>query len=320
MSRLRSTCLTMVRSGLISRTRALWTLRSISAVSQNSSGRSLLSPRAPNPISPQPYRSKVDIAANLLLFDYKDGVATITLKDDKKRNALSSTMMGELKSALETLETDKSVKVVVLRHDGKVFSSGHDLKELATRQSTLGTTDPVFSLCTELMLTIKRVRFPVIAEVGGLATAGGCQLVAACDLAVASDTATFSTPGVKIGLFCTTPSVELGRVMPMKQAMEMLLTGDAMTAAQAVACGLINKAVSADRLREATTELADKIAQAPSDTIAVGKRAFYKHMAMSDVTKAYDFAQGVMVANMGAPDCEEGIDAFISKRKPEWKS
>lgn len=296
MSRLRSTCLTMVRSGLISRTRALWTLRSISAVSQNSSGRSLLSPRAPNPISPQPYRSKVDIAANLLLFDYKDGVATITLKDDKKRNALSSTMMGELKSALETL------------------------KELATRQSTLGTTDPVFSLCTELMLTIKRVRFPVIAEVGGLATAGGCQLVAACDLAVASDTATFSTPGVKIGLFCTTPSVELGRVMPMKQAMEMLLTGDAMTAAQAVACGLINKAVSADRLREATTELADKIAQAPSDTIAVGKRAFYKHMAMSDVTKAYDFAQGVMVANMGAPDCEEGIDAFISKRKPEWKS
>jgi enoyl-CoA hydratase/carnithine racemase len=248
------------------------------------------------------------------------GVATLTLSDDRKRNALSTQMMTTLRDAILGFEHDAAVKVVVIRHEGKVFSSGHDLKEVILQQSTTGTTEPIFSTCSSLMLAVRGARFPVIAEVAGLATAGGCQLVAACDLAVAAETATFSTPGVKIGLFCTTPGVALARAMPAKHAMEMLLTGDALTAQQALVSGLVNKVVPAGDLRAQTAALAQRIANAPAETVRIGKKAFYEQAAMQDLPATYAFAQNVMVDNMCIPDAKEGITAFIEKRPPNWHS
>ena len=256
----------------------------------------------------------------MLQVDIGGGIATLTLCDDKKRNALSTQMMAALRDTIKRLEHDAAVKVVVIRHDGKVFSSGHDLKEINLQQTTAGTTEPIFSLCSSLMLAVRQARFPIIAEVGGLATAGGCQLVAACDMAVAADTSTFSTPGVKIGLFCTTPGVALARAMPAKHAMEMLLTGDALTAQQALMYGLVNKVVAADQLRSQTAALAAKVAQAPAETVKIGKKAFYTQTAMPDLSAAYTFAQQVMVDNMCIPDAKEGVGAFIEKRAPKWHS
>jgi len=264
--------------------------------------------------------SSGDVTERMLQAVVADGVATLTLMDNKKRNALSSQMMAALKETIQGYEQDTAVKVVVIRHDGKVFSSGHDLKEINLQQTTTGTTEPVFSLCSSLMLAIRQARFPVIAEVGGLATAGGCQLVAACDLAVAADTATFSTPGVKIGLFCTTPGVALARALPAKHAMEMLLTGDALTAQQAKEYGLINKVVAPDELRSQTAALAHKVAQAPAETIKIGKKAFYQQSSIADLGAAYSYAQQVMVDNMCIPDAKEGVAAFVDKRAPKWLS
>lgn len=229
-------------------------------------------------------------------------------------------MMMTIRNTVEGFERDATVKVVVLRHEGKVFSSGHDLKEIMLQQNSTGTTQPVFSECSSLMLAVRKARFPVIAEVAGLATAGGCQLVAACDLAVAAESARFSTPGVKIGLFCTTPGVALARSMPAKHAMEMLLTGDALTAQHALMCGLVSKVVPAEDLRTETAALASKIAQAPAETVRIGKAAFYQQAAMADLPCAYEFAQQVMIDNMCIPDAKEGITAFVEKRAPTWHS
>ena len=229
-------------------------------------------------------------------------------------------MMRTLRDAIEGFEHDATVKVAVIRHDGKVFSSGHDLKEIILQQNATGTTEPVFSECSRLMLAVRKARFPVIAEVAGLATAGGCQLVAACDLAVAAVSATFSTPGVKIGLFCTTPGVALARAMPAKHAMGMLLTGDALTAQQALMCGLVSHVVAAGDLRAETAALAHKIAQAPTETVRIGKAAFYTQAAMDHLPSAYEFGQQVMIDNMCIPDAIEGITAFIEKRPPSWYS
>ena len=258
--------------------------------------------------------------SELVRVDVTAGVATMTLSDNKKRNALSTAMMSALRTVLAELEQDAAVKVGVIRHEGTVFSSGHDLKEISLQQGTTGTTEPVFSLCSSLMLSVQEVRFPVIAEVGGLATAGGCQLVAACDLAVAAESATFATPGVKIGLFCSTPGVALVRAMPVKHAMEMLLTGDAITAREAQARGLVNRVVADAKLRAATADLANKIAQAPAHTVRMGKRAFYQQAAMADLSETYAFAQQVMVENMRLRDAQEGVAAFLEKRAPEWSS
>ncbi|EKX54364.1 hypothetical protein GUITHDRAFT_99846 [Guillardia theta CCMP2712] len=265
-------------------------------------------------------RRRMSTGEEKILSEVKEGVAFLTLNDNSKRNALSFSLMTELRDKIQSFEEDRSVKVAVLRHAGKVFSSGHDLKELSMLQKTVGSTEKVFAACSDLMLAIRKVRYPVIAEVSGLATAGGCQLVAACDLAVASEEATFSTPGVKIGLFCTTPGVAIARSMHAKHAMSMLLTGDMLTAEQALSYGLVNQVTTPHALQATTESLAMKIAAAPSETISIGKAAFYKQASMEDLVAAYEYGKGVMVNNMKIADAEEGIGAFIEKRKPVWKT
>ena len=253
----------------------------------------------------------------LVIYDVHDGVASLTLNRPERRNALSSAMMSELRRCLRTADGDETVKVVVIAARGPVFSSGHDLRELADSDREEQTL--IFGLCTELMESIRLLAKPVIAQVQGLATAAGCQLVATCDLAVASEDAAFATPGVDIGLFCTTPSVALGRAVLAKRALEMLFTGEPMTAHDALAAGLVNRVVPADDLERQTLELARKVASAPASTIAMGKSAFYRHMAL-DWPEAYALAQSVMVENLQHTDAKEGIAAFLEKREPKWST
>lgn len=252
----------------------------------------------------------------LVLQSVDDGIATITLNHPQKRNALSVAMMTALKAAFESVKNDPAVRVVILKAEGPVFSSGHDLSELRGRSRE--DYAHVFDLCTELMETIRNLPQPVIAQVDGLATAAGCQLVATCDLAVCSDTSKFATPGVKTGLFCTTPGVAVARVVTPKKAMEMLLTGQPLSAAEAEKAGLVNRVVPADQLEAAALELARQIAQASTYTVSLGKQAFYKQIQM-DRRAAYDYASGVMVENLLDPDADEGIRAFFEKRAPQWK-
>ena len=209
------------------------------------------------------------------------------------------------------------VRVVVIRAEGPVFSSGHDLRELA--EGDVEDQTILFAHCTKLMEFIRLLHKPVIAQAQGLATAAGCQLVATCDLAVASEDAEFATPGVDIGLFCTTPAVALGRAVPVKRAMEMLLTGQPISAEEALREGLVNRVVPANRLDEETLALAEKVASAPTSTVAIGKSAFYRQMAM-DRRHAYELAQKVMVKNLQTADAKEGIGAFLEKREPCWQS
>lgn len=251
-----------------------------------------------------------------------DGILRLTLNDAGRRNALSEAMMVELGNAFTEAGSDASVRVVILAADGPAFCAGHDLKEM-----TAGRANPdrgkayftkVMTMCCGVMQAIVNCPKPVIAEVTGIATAAGCQLVASCDLAVAADTAQFSTPGVHIGLFCSTPMVALSRNVSNKHAMEMLLTGDMASAHRAAEIGLVNRTVAPDALREATMEMARKIASKSSMTLATGKRAFYSQREMK-LPEAYDYAARVMVENMLAHDAEEGIGAFIEKRAPQWQ-
>ena len=254
---------------------------------------------------------------SLTLYEVRGGVAVLTLNNPRRRNELSLTMMDEMLGHLEDARSDNGVRVVVIRAEGPVFSSGHDLHELSAGDVEEQTI--LFGQCTKLMETVRLLPKPVIAQTQGLATAAGCQLVATCDLVVASEDAAFATPGVDIGLFCTTPAVALGRAVPLKRAMEMLLTGQPISAAEALKSGLVNRVVPADRLNEETMALAEKVAAAPTSTVAIGKSAFYRQMAM-DRPQAYELAQRVMVENLQTTDAKEGIEAFLEKREPRWKS
>jgi enoyl-CoA hydratase/carnithine racemase len=244
------------------------------------------------------------------------GVATITLNRPERRNALSLEMMRELIECLERAGAQKDVRAVILAASGKVFCSGHDLSEMTGR--TVNDYRQLFDLCTILMQTIQTIPQPVIARVHGIATAAGCQLVATCDLAIASEAAMFATPGVKIGLFCTTPMVALTRAVGRKRAMEMLLTGKMIDAKTAEAWGLVNRVVPADELEGETARLASEIVGASSFTVALGKQAFYTQIDL-DQPKAYAYAKEVMSMNALAADAQEGIGAFLEKRVPCWR-
>ena len=246
----------------------------------------------------------------------RDGVtARITLNRPEKRNALSLDLMEELIGALKTLGGDREVRAIVIDGAGPAFSAGHDLSEMVGRD--VGFYQKLFDVCVELMETIHRVPQPVIAKVHGVATAAGCQLVAACDLAVATDDARFATPGVKIGLFCSTPMVPLSRAIGRKRALEMLVTGDLIDARTALGWGLVNRVVPAHELDEAVAELVDKIAASSPLTVGIGKEAFYSQVEL-DEHRAYDLTKSVMALNSLAADAQEGICAFLEKRRPRW--
>ncbi|MGB0506725.1 MAG: enoyl-CoA hydratase [Pikeienuella sp.] len=253
----------------------------------------------------------------LVLRQDADNVATLTLNRPKARNALSRPLMAALHAMLDTLHQDKSVHVIVIQGSGPGFCAGHDLKEVRGDTSA-EFYQTLFAECSALMQRIQSVRQPVIAKVHGIATAAGCQLVATCDLAVAADTARFATPGVNIGLFCSTPMVALSRAVGRKQAMRMLLSGDMIPAAQALDIGLISDLATEADLDETTQALAKQIAAKSPLTLAIGKEAFYEQIQMP-VSAAYDYASQVMCMNMAKRDAEEGIDAFIEKRDPVWR-
>jgi enoyl-CoA hydratase/carnithine racemase len=239
----------------------------------------------------------------------------ITLNRPERRNALSLDLMLELISCLDEITAETNIRAIILAAAGKVFCSGHDLGEMVGR--TVNDYRRLFDVCTELMTKIQSIPQPVIAQVQGVATAAGCQLVATCDLAIASDQAAFATPGVKIGLFCTTPMVALSRAVGRKRCMEMLLTGKLVDAATAAEWGLVNRAVPAAELEAATHELACKIAQASRFTVALGKQAYYAQIDL-DQPKAYAYAKEVMTLNSLAHDGQEGISAFLEKRVACW--
>lgn len=251
-----------------------------------------------------------------LLREQSDGVATLTLNRPGQRNALSLALMRELNAALADIAADAGIKVVVIRGNGPVFCSGHDLKEMRADDRE-EAHERTFGECARLMTGIVRLPKPVIARVHGIATAAGCQLVATCDLAIASDDARFATPGVNVGLFCSTPMVALSRNVGRKHAMEMLLTGEAIDAATAEKFGLINRAVPADQLDDAVNELAATICSKSRAVVEIGKEAFYKQLECG-LEEAYEYTGAIMVRNMMIGDAGEGIDAFIEKRRPAW--
>ena len=250
-----------------------------------------------------------------VIIDGSAPVATLTLNRPAKRNALSLELMRELTSALHTLEATPGVRAIVLKANGMVFSSGHDLAEFPGRD--LAFYRELFDACAILMETIQGLPQPVIAQVQGIATAAGCQLVASCDLAVAAETATFATPGIKIGLFCSTPMVALSRAVPCKLAMQMLLTGDPISAGQALAAGLVNIVAPIERLDAATADLAARIVRFSPYVTGLGKQAFYRQRDLPQ-HEAYEYTKEVMSRNADADAAREGIAAFLEKRAPIW--
>ena len=251
-----------------------------------------------------------------LKFDTDGSIRTITLNRPEKRNALSLELLKELSALLASIGQDNGIRVVIMKGEGKVFSAGHDISQLVGREMT--HYKAIFDTCIEVMEKIQRLPQPVIAQVHGVATAAGCQLVAACDLAVADEGTLFGTPGVKIGLFCTTPGVPLVRAVGRKRALEMLLTGRMISAQEAEQYGLVNKVVPGDKLAAETRALAKKIAEASALTLSIGKEAFYTQVNLADF-QAYDYAKRVIVTNLFAEDAREGLSAFMEKRKPIWK-
>ena len=252
-----------------------------------------------------------------------NGVYRLTLNDAKKRNALSEEMMAKLKSSLTDATDNKSIRVIIIAGNGPAFCSGHDLKQMTAGRDNddqgLTYFKKVFASCSELMQMIVEHPKPIIAEVSGVAAAAGCQLVACCDLAVAGKSARFITPGVNIGLFCSTPMIALSRNVSNKAAMEMLLTGEMVSADKAEHIGLINRVTDDADLKQETTALAELIASKSSLTLKIGKEAFYKQKDMP-LSEAYDFASKVMVDNMLEHDAKEGIGSFLEKRKPKWQN
>ncbi len=253
---------------------------------------------------------------SLILRKDDPGICHLTINRPKAYNALSIECMEMLTGEFETISDDYSVKVVVLSGAGKVFCAGHDIKDLRNN-SDRAYYDKMFQTCSTLMLSIVRLPIPVIAKVHGIATAAGCQLAATCDLAVAEENAKFATPGVNIGVFCSTPMVALSRSVTKKHAMEMLLLGDMISAQRAYEIGLVNRVVPLDRLDRVTRDLAEKIAAKSPLTLRIGKRAFYEQID-KDLGSAYKYCSQVMAENMMARDAAEGIDAFLEKRAPVW--
>lgn len=253
---------------------------------------------------------------DILLRHDSGPIATLTLNRPAARNALSMGLMAALDAELAAIAEDRAVNVVIIAANGPAFCAGHDLREVRATP-TRAAYDAMFALCSRLMQRIVRLPKPVIARVHGVASAAGCQLVASADLAVAAETARFATPGVNIGLFCSTPMVALSRAVGRKAAMEMLLTGDLVPAARARELGLVNRVVPEADLHAATLALATQIAAKSPLTVAIGKEAFYRQTEM-DLSAAYDYTSEVMIRNMLARDAEEGIDAFLSKRQPRW--
>jgi len=250
-----------------------------------------------------------------LRYETSDGIASITMTRAEKRNALSLETMRELIRAFTDAGSQNANRAIVLRGEGPAFSAGHDLSEMIARD--LAEYREIFDTCVELMQLIQRIPVPVIAEVAGIATAAGCQLVATCDLAIASTAARFATPGVKIGLFCTTPMVALTRAIGPKRAMEMLLTGEFIDAATALNWGLVNRVVEPARLHDEVLDLARKLAAPSRRIVGLGKAAFYAQLGLEQ-SDAYIYAKEVMSQNAVASDAQEGMSAFLHKRAPEW--
>jgi len=253
----------------------------------------------------------------ILLRAEDNGIVTLTLNRPAQYNALSGAMMDALQAEFDAIDRDPSARVVIIAASGKAFCPGHDLKEMRSSEDR-AFHQALFDKCSKMMLSINRLHQPVIARVQGVATAAGCQLVAMCDLAVASDEARFAVSGINFGLFCSTPAVALSRNVPRKQAMQMLLTGDFIDAQTALRQGLVNEVVDAAELESATMALAQKVVAKSAHAIAIGKEMFYRQAAM-DLPEAYAYASERMACNMDSHDAREGLDAFIQKRKPQWK-
>ena len=259
--------------------------------------------------------------SNLIIEDLKDSILKITLNNPTEQNTLSLQFINDLKKIFENADSNDEIKVIILSSSGKVFSAGHNLKEIKSHRQDkdqgLHFFRDLINSCSDLMLKIINNSKPVIAEVNGIATAAGCQLVASCDLAYASQVSKFATPGVNIGLFCSTPMVALSRVVKNKHSMEMLLTGDFIDADKAKSIGLINNYFSEDELFNKTREMAIKITNKSSQTVKIGKKAFYNQTEMT-ISDAYKYASEIMIENMMNQDSEEGIAAFLEKRTPNW--
>ncbi|KAM6437041.1 enoyl-CoA hydratase domain-containing protein 3, mitochondrial [Liasis olivaceus] len=268
------------------------------------------SPAAPTPDGPrQPQGTLTRVWQS-------EGIRNIVLNNPGKRNALSLSMLKSLRQDILHNIDSTDLRVIIISAEGPIFSSGHDLKELTEREGTKQHMD-IFKTCSEVMTLLPKLPVPVIAKVNGLATAAGCQLVASCDIAVASEKSRFATPGVNVGLFCSTPAVAIGRSLPRKVALEILFTGEPMTAQDALLHGLISRVVPEDQLEGETLRIAHKICESSRAVLALGKATFYKQMEQ-DIGTAYQTASQIMVDNLGLKDGQEGIEAFISKRKPNW--
>ena len=258
----------------------------------------------------------------LIKTEKNNNIFNIILNDEKHQNTLSEEMINELSKVFEMAESDNEIKVIILSSIGKVFCAGHNLKDLNSKRSENDNGEhyykKLFQMCSELMISINKHSKPVIAMIDGIATAAGCQLISSCDLAYSSENSQFATPGVNIGLFCSTPMVPLSRTVGKKQAMEMLLTGDLIDAKKALSIGLINNVFETEKLEENVLKIANKIASKSSATIKIGKDAFYKQKDMS-LKEAYDYTSKIMTENMLHKDSEEGITAFLEKRSPNWK-
>jgi enoyl-CoA hydratase/carnithine racemase len=253
----------------------------------------------------------------VLRSDRADGLTTLTLNRPGQFNSLSKEMLTAIKAELDAIAADEAVRVVVIAGAGKAFCAGHDLKEMRANHDK-GFMQALFRQCGELMLTLTRMPQPVIARVHGIATAAGCQLVSMCDLAVAADVARFAVSGINVGLFCSTPAVGLARNLGRKAALEMLLTGDFIDAMEAKSKGLVNRVVPADALDAEVERLVQSILAKSAVAVRIGKGMFYKQLEMG-LSEAYDYASEVMACNMMSEDAGEGIDAFMQKRKPEYK-
>ena len=259
--------------------------------------------------------------SDVIIEDFKDSILKITLNNPSQQNTLSQQFINDLKKIFENADNNDEVKVIILSSSGKVFSAGHNLKEIKSHREDkdqgLHFFTTLINTCSDLMLKIINNSKPVIAEVKGIATAAGCQLVASCDLAYASEGSKFATPGVNIGLFCSTPMVALSRLVNNKHSMEMLLTGDFINADKAKSIGLINNYFNEDKLVNKTREMAFRIANKSSLTLRIGKKAFYNQTEMK-ISDAYKYASEIMIKNMMNQVSEEGIAAFLEKREPNW--
>ena len=254
-----------------------------------------------------------------VLLEKNGAVGRLILNRPEKRNALSLDVMNEVIAKLDLAAQDEEMKILIVTGNGPVFSAGHDLSEVLENHEESDALRTIFNTCSRMMLRLHRLPQPVIAQVRGVATAAGCQMVAACDLAIAETGARFATPGVKIGLFCSTPMIPLIRVIGRRRAMEMLLSGRFISAEEAERFGLINRIVPPDRLDEETMQWAEELAQFSRYTLSLGKRAFYTQAELAEET-AYDYAGEIMAANAMAQDAREGMSAFLEKRSPVWKN